>query len=119
MFENDYIMRMIQDIGRFLARVLLGKEEVRYELPEEAQYSGTDTLYLEIRRLLKEGRICDAEDLLLDELDPKNRRSLELALDFYGRLNSMSEDYLEEHNFSREEVQQGLSQVAKVFGVPL
>lgn len=119
MLKNDYVMRMIENIGRFLAKLLLGREEVKYELPEAAEYTGTDGLFLEIQDLLREGNICKAEDMLLEELDKDNKRTLELALDFYGRLNNMSDDYLEEHDFSRDEVQQGLEQVAKVFGVPL
>ena len=36
--EKDYIMRMIKEIARVLASVMLGKKYVQVELPVESKY---------------------------------------------------------------------------------
>ena len=36
--EKDYIMRMIKEIARVLASVMLGKKYVQLELPVESKY---------------------------------------------------------------------------------
>lgn len=42
---------------------------------------------------------------------------LELGLDFYVYLNSKSDDFLEENNFSRQEISDGLEDLQKIFGL--
>ena len=44
--EKDYIMRMIKEIARVLASVMLGKKYVQVELPVESKYQiSGDKLY--------------------------------------------------------------------------
>ena len=58
-YEQDYIMRLIKDMARMIARLLLGKDSPAYELPEEEEKdSGADAAYRELARLIDEGRIC-------------------------------------------------------------
>ena len=51
--EKDYIMRMIKEIARVLASVMLGKKYVQVELPVESKYqiSGLERL------LYREGEV--------------------------------------------------------------
>lgn len=44
---------------------------------------------------------------------------LELALAFYSRLNQFDDAYLEAHNYSRQEIEEGLHAVTKLFGIQL
>ncbi len=39
MFEQDYIMRKIRNLVRFLAKTFLNKDEVSYELPILEEYT--------------------------------------------------------------------------------
>ena len=41
---------------------------------------------------------------------------LQIALDFYSKLNNCSDDYLAMHDFSREEIDQGLRYICTLFG---
>lgn len=116
MYEQDYIMRQIRDLVRFLAKILLNKDTVIYELPDMGKYTDTDYLYKELLFLLNQGKINEAENLLFENLDTGNERYIELALDFYERLNNFSDDYLEKNNFSREEIEEGLEESAREFG---
>ena len=119
MFENDYIMRMIHDLARALAKVLFHKDSVMYDLQEEAEFTAADDLYCRIQALLSQGKINEAENMLLDEMDSSDKRYQEVALDFYMKLNQLSDDYLEAHNYTREEIRQGLKDLADTAGVPI
>jgi len=57
--------------------------------------------------------------LLNISMDSSDLRYAELGLDFYQQLNHLDDAYLEDHNYSREEVQQGLQYLSKTFGIPL
>lgn len=117
MYEQDYVMRMIKNLVNFLAKSFLDKDIVIYELPEKEKYTQTDHIHKLLLSLIDQGRINEAENLLHEELDCKDKRYMELALDFYERLNKFDDEFLEKNDFSREEIEQGLKAIAKEFGI--
>ena len=74
------------------------------------------------RRVLGRGSAGDiggAGGLRLAESDPDGRRYLELAGDFYARLNDLTDAQLEAAGFGRDELEEGLRDMAGRFGVSL
>ena len=117
-FENDWIMRQINTLVQFAARVVFKKDAVSYEIEDEDRLTDTDRLYLRLRELLKEGKICEAEDLLFDSRTDTDAY-LALALDFYQRLSKLSDEELEQRNFSRQEIYDGIKEtVMRHGGIP-
>lgn len=119
MFKQDYIMRQIESLSSLLAKLLFNKDSTTYDLPSQEAYEQSDLLYKQLEALLAEGKINEAEDTLFKELDGGNLRYFELALDFYGKLNGFDDQYLAAHNYSREEIEEGLRAIAERFGLPL
>lgn len=120
MYEQDYVMRLIREAIKFLAKVFLNvknDDEVYYDLLFENKNPQTDYLHNELLELIQLGKINEAENLLYEKLDTSNKRHLGLALDFYNRLNDLNDDFLEENNFSREEIADGLKDITKKFGL--
>jgi len=112
-------MRLIKDLVRALAKILLNKDTVTYKLTDESNYTKTNLLHIKLLELIKQGNLNEAENLLFEELDTKNKKYIELALDFYDRLSELDNDFLERNNFSKEEVEQGLKAIAKEMGILL
>ena len=115
--KQDYLMRMINDIVRGLALVLTGKKEVRYELPQEQERTEEENLYARILEMADRGEINEAENLLLEELETGDLQMFEMALCFYLHLAHMDEEFLEEHQYTREEIGEGMESLAEDFGV--
>ena len=81
--KQDFVLRRLEDQGRFLARLILGKDEAHYELPEyEAMDNRADALYRKLLALVDDGEINEAENILLDELDTGDLNMFEMALCF-------------------------------------
>ena len=79
--KQDFVLRRLEDQGRFLARLILGKDEAHYELPEyEAMDNRADALYRKLLALVDDGEINEAENILLDELDTGDLNMFEMAL---------------------------------------
>jgi len=114
MIRQDYIMRQIEGIARMLAKILFNKDSTSYI--EDHQQTEADQLYRTLNDLVDNGQINRAEDLLFEHMDLGNRRYMELALDFYARLNSLDEKTLDDEGFEREEIKQGLLDAAKRYG---
>jgi len=117
MVENDYVMRMIKDLVKTVAKLVLNKEVVNYELPEENHYTVTDNLYQKLIDMVDEGLINDAENHLYKELDFMDMKQFEMALSFYSHINDLETDFLDDHDYSREEIKQGIESISKEFGV--
>ena len=123
-YEQDYIMRMIKDMTRMIAKLLLGKEAPQYMLPDaQPDDKGLDgdsgSFYRRLIQMADAGEINEAENLLTDYLDQGSgsKEELEVALGFYVYINEMSNDFLDEHEYSREEIYQGLESLSTQFGV--
>lgn len=115
--EKDYILRMIKDLTKSIAHLILGKSEIEYEPPKESKYSRVDTLYVKLIELVNMGQINEAEDLLFDEINPSDMRQFEMAMSFYLYLNDFGDDYLEKNNYSRDEITEGIRSICKEYGV--
>lgn len=119
MFQQDWMLRQIEMIGIVLARLLFGKDKPDYEIVEKEKLSDSDQLHLELTRMLNEGRINEAENRLCEALDPACLPMLEVALAFYSRLNGYDDAYLESHDYTRQEIEEGLEAAMRLYGVKL
>lgn len=120
MFENDYILKQIEMSTKFLAKIIFGKESPEYKLQydEIANAKPIDLLCLTLRRMIDEGEINEAENLLYENIEREARAEyLEIAIDFYDRLSKLSADRLDECDFSRAEIFEGLENVKRIYGI--
>lgn len=118
-FQKDYLMRQIEDMVRFIAKVLFGKDLFKYEIIDEANLTQTDMLYAKLTALVSQRKLCEAEDLLYESIESGNADHARIALDFYDTINALSDDELENSNFSREEIKDGLKQITAILGVEI
>ena len=103
-YENDYILRMIHDSIRMLAKLLgfdisSDTEDIEYEIRGDV---------IDLRDMIDRGLICEAENLLSDLTKPYDRNSFLLSMYFYDYVNEKDDAFLAEHNFSREEIIEGI-----------
>lgn len=119
MFQQDWILRQIEMIGVILARLLFGKDKPDYEIVEKEKLSDSDQLYIELIRMLDEGKINEAENRLYEEIGQLGLPGLRVAIDFYLQLNERDDDYLEARDFTRAEMEDGLKNIAQQYGVAL
>ena len=117
-FQDDWVMRQIGIVARFVSSLVFKKDLVKYEPGVSDMLSRTDEVYYSIMLLLKEGRICEAEDELFENMEFSDRY-VELATDFYQRLNAMTDQELEAADFSRDEVYDGFIDILTQLGIPV
>ena len=114
--EKDYIMRMIKEMVRVLFSLAFGKKFVSVELERENKYEVAGNPLEDLMRMVDLGQINEAENLLLDGLDREDQAYFEMALMFYERLGRKSEEFLALHDYSGQEVVDGLRYVAEYYG---
>ena len=87
MYEQDYIIRMNNEVIRTMVKLLLNKD------------TGVP--------------VNISEGIIKSE----NKKILEKALVFYGYLNELTEDALLSKNYSHEKIKKGLKIIAERYGI--
>ena len=116
-YEQDYIMRLIKQVIRALIGILLNKQTtLHYELPINRLQTNGDDILQKIVLLADKGSICEAENILIDEMESGAESSIHTGLLFYDHINNYDDEFLEKHNFSRDEIKQGILEISKLMG---
>ena len=102
--EKDFIMRQIHEIIKLLIHLILGKNESQAEPSLAAKYNLSDSKYDQIKAMVDCGEINEAENLLFEKLDRTDQSSVAELLFLYEYTSQQSSEFLEQHNYSKEEV---------------
>ena len=107
---------MIKEIARVLAKVFfnIDSKTIEEDLKEDKE---TEQMLTELFDMVDEGLINEAENIIFEIAEKGIKTDLQIALQFYSYLNDKSDLFLEEYNFSREEILSGLRDVTAKYGV--
>ena len=116
MFEQDYVMRLIKEMVRAILKLLfnIDTDSPSAELLEDVKEQQTLD---ELLDMVDNGFINEAENKIYEITEEGKKTDLEMALLFYSSLNDKSDEFLEAHNYSRDEIKAGLKDIAVRYGV--
>ena len=116
MFEQDYVMRLIKEMVRAILKLLfnIDTDSPSAELLEDAKEQQTLD---ELLDMVDNGFINEAENKIYEITEEGKKTDLEMALLFYSYLNDKSDEFLEAHNYSRDEIKAGLKDITVTYGV--
>ena len=109
--EKDYIMRMIKEMVRVLFSLAFGKEYVSVELEKENKYEVSGKNLKNFLNMIDLGQINEAENILLDSIDYTNKNEVMAVALFYQYLSEKDNQFLENNNYTKEEVLSGFKQL--------
>ena len=109
--EKDYIMRMIKDMVRVLFSLAFGKKYVSVELEKENKYEVSGKNLKIFLNMIDLGQINEAENILLDSIDYTNKNEVMAVALFYQYLSEKDNQFLENNNYTKEEVLSGFKQL--------
>lgn len=109
MFEQDYVMRLINEMVRAILKLLFNIEtdSPTAELLENKEEK---ELLKNLLDMVDDGNVNEAENRLYDLIND-NSSGLEIALLFYSYLNDKTDEFLVANDFSREEIKLGINRV--------
>lgn len=109
--EKDYIMRMIKEMVRVLFSLMFGKKYVSVELEKENKYEVSGKNLKNFLDMIDLGQINEAENILLDSIDYTNKNEVMTVALFYQYLSEKDSKFLENNNYTKEEVLSGFKQL--------
>ncbi|RFM20050.1 hypothetical protein C1146_21240 [Clostridium botulinum] len=102
--------KSIDDLGKLFGKTILENDK---NIDTE-KIGSTDLFKIILNKLFHEGNYDKAEDLIFEELEKNDSPEVyEIAVEFYNALLQKSDEELNENNFSREEIYQGLYDIKR------
>ena len=114
--ESDNIMRRIKEAAREIFSLIYGKKYTQVELPKENKFSVSGSSLDDLTELVDQGKINEAENILLENLDYENPEELAAAVLFYEYVSEKGQEFLQAHDYSLEEAAEGIKQIAEYAG---
>ena len=115
MYEQDYIIRMNNEVIRTMVKLLLNKDIGTPVDISDGAIKGENRKILEAANGQSGiNNIKKLEEEILTLVDANKEGALEKALVFYGYLNELPEDELLSGNYSHEKIKKGLNIDKKV-----
>lgn len=114
--EKDYIMRIIKEMVRVLFSLMLGKKYVTVEMEKENRFEVSGKKLEDYLRMIDRGEINEAENQLLENIDYSDKDNVATAALFYQYLSEKTDCFLTEHDFSKEEVLDGMKRLIQKAG---
>ena len=114
--EKDYIMRIIKETVRLLFSLMLGKNYVSVEQELKNKYEVSGRTLDNLLSMADDGKINEAENIILDGIDYSSKNEVAAAALFYHHLSEMEENFLDHNNYSQEDILDGLKQVVEEAG---
>ena len=116
MFEQDYIMRQIQQILKVLVKVLfnIDSETISSSLIQDRE---TKEIADDLLRKIDSGHINEAENELSELIENGAMNNLLVGIVFYSYLNEKDDNYFEINYFSRDEVENSIKHLLSKYGL--
>lgn len=116
MCEQDYMIKMNKDAAKMFAKIIFNKD-IRFERYQESDEQAEDACSCKLFERIETDNIPAIETDLFRAIDERRKRSLERAVLFYTYLNEKDDDFLQEHNYTRENIKEGFERIAKKVGI--
>lgn len=114
--EQDYIMRMIKEMVRVLFSLMFGKTYISVEEEKKNKAEVSGMKLPDYLGMVDEGKVNEAENILLGGIDYSDKESIRMAAVFYQYLSEKDEEFLQKCNYSKEEILDGMKQLLDYAG---
>lgn len=115
MYREDWLLRQIKEMINIIIFLIIGK---KVDLQEYiSSYSvEADELNKKLHSLIDKGEISKAEKEIFENISIYNNLYGIVALGFYQKLNMLSDEELENLDYSREKLYDGLVKIETIYG---
>lgn len=110
------IEKLINELAKNVSKSMLNKKEESSEAIDLKSIGAGDILQIILKRFINDGEYSKAENLIFEAIHTnKTEEVYSIAMDFYDLLLQKSEEELKAGNFSREEINQGIQDLKRLY----
>ncbi len=132
-FENNGLKNSIAGTLRLVGILMSGAWNDKYKQPKFVENAAQEDFYQRLLQRIDRGEINEAENEMLaymeGERSDKNaalkdigtvdNTMLDMGLSVYGYMNEKDDIFLEQNNYCRQEIEEGIRELLMRFGVSI
>lgn len=124
-YQQDRKKGAIRDVLRMAGIIMSGAFQDKFKQPKFIENGAMEEWKKRLLQMVDAGEINEAENQLWDRLEcalevgKLDDGLMESTLEIYEHMNEKEDDFLEEHDYSREEIEEGIRRVLGLAGVEL
>lgn len=132
-FENNGLKNSIAGTLRLVGILMSGAWNDKYKQPKFVENAAQEDFYQRLLQRIDRGEINEAENELLAYMEGKrsvekaalkdigtvDNTILDMALSVYGYMNEKEDIFLEQNNYCRQEIEEGIRGLLMRFGVSI
>lgn len=132
-FENNGLKNSIAGTLRLVGILISGAWSDKYKQPKFIENAAQEDFYQRLLQKIDRGEINEAENELLAYMEGKrsiekaalkdigtvDNTILDMALSVYGYMNEKEDIFLEQNNYCRQEIEEGIRGMLMRFGVSI
>ncbi len=132
-FENNGLKNSIAGTLRLVGILISGAWSDKYKQPKFIENAAQEDFYQTLLQRIDRGEINEAENELLAYMDEEkgvtkevlkdngtiNNIILNMGLSVYGHINEKEDVFLEQNNYCRQEIEEGIRGLLMRFGVSI
>ena len=132
-FENNGLKNSIAGTLRLVGILISGAWSDKYKQPKFIENAAQEDFYQTLLQRIDRGEINEAENELLAHMEGKrsvekaalqdigtvDNTILDMALSVYGYMNEKEDIFLEQNNYCRQEIEEGIRGLLMRFGVSI
>lgn len=132
-FENNGLKNSIAGTLRLVGILISGAWSDKYKQPKFIENAAQEDFYQRLLQKIDRGEINEAENELLAYMEGKrsvekaalkdigtvDNTILDMALSVYGYMNEKEDIFLEQNNYCRQEIEEGIRGLLMRFGVSI
>lgn len=132
-FENNGLKNSIAGTLRLVGILMSGAWNDKYKQPKFVENAAQEDFYQRLLQRIDRGEINEAENELLAYMEGKrsvekaalqdigtvDNTILDMALSVYGYMNEKEDIFLEQNNYCRQEIEEGIQGLLMRFGVSI
>ena len=132
-FENNGLKNSIAGTLRLVGILISGAWSDKYKQPKFIENAAQEDFYKTLLQRIDRGEINEAENELLAYMDEEkgvtkevlkdngtiNNIILNMGLSVYGHINEKEDVFLEQNNYCRQEIEEGIRGLLMRFGVSI
>ena len=103
--------KKIGNIIRLCMSMICGMQNNKYKQPKFVENSAMDSVYYKAVSMIDNGKFCEAENYIYEELNPEDSDESYVMLCIYDYMNDLPDTFIEAGNFSRQEIREGIDYI--------
>ncbi len=115
-YSGNSLRCSIKNTVRMAAIIAFGGLQDKVQMPKFTENCAGSSLYERLTHMIDAGELNEAENDLLDVIDVNKKTDLEMALAIYDYMNDKEDSFLEQNDYTREEIEDGIKMVMVLYG---